>query len=195
MLSARIISANLALGLATLLAVGPVHSEYTKEECVECHDDVVFDSAAHVDVTCGECHTNVRDRRHRRGLDPLTEEESCGECHGRAIRAVSRSIHKDEATCNECHGDPHLIKGIGNRDCAVSSVNQLLQCGACHDTPEMPLELYVTSEHGRALLLSHDFASASGMPTEPVGEFALKGVGAPQAVYAPAPSAGEIARA
>jgi cytochrome b subunit of formate dehydrogenase len=154
MLSARIICANFALGFAFLLAGGAVYSQYTDAECLECHDDVVVDSAAHEDVGCGECHTNVKDRKHRRGLEPLTDEESCGECHARTLRTVNRSIHKDEASCNDCHGDPHQIKGIDKRDCAVSSVNQLQQCGACHDTPEMPLELYITSEHGRALLLS-----------------------------------------
>lgn len=40
-------------------------------------------------------------------------------------------------------------------------------------------------ELGRAVLLSDDFVAASGAPAERVGAFALKGVGARQAVYAP----------
>ncbi len=40
----------------------------------------------------------------------------------------------------------------------------------------------------RSLLLSADFVRASGIAAAPLGEFALKGVGARQPIYAPAPA-------
>jgi thiosulfate reductase cytochrome b subunit len=180
MAAARVSREGLALGLAFLLASGFTFAQ--ELDCLECHDDVVFDSAPHVDVTCADCHTNVTDRRHRRGVEPLTDEDSCGGCHSRALRTVGRSIHDGEARCIDCHGDPHQIRDIAHRECAVSSVNQLQQCGACHDTPEMPLETYVTSEHGRALLLSGLTAAPSCSNCH--GSHNIKGVhdsGAPTA--------------
>jgi cytochrome b subunit of formate dehydrogenase len=123
-------------------------------DCMECHDDVVFDSPAHPDVACQDCHTNVGPEHEGADLEPLTDEESCVNCHSRSLREVGRSIHKDEAGCNDCHGDPHQIHEMGDLNSATSAANQILTCGGCHDTEEMPLELYVTSEHGRAVLLS-----------------------------------------
>lgn len=123
-------------------------------DCAECHDDVVVSSPAHPDIECGDCHSNVTTKRHSRGLDPLSDEESCGGCHGRSLREVGRSAHEDNARCTDCHGAPHEIHTVDDLASTVSPVNQIKSCGDCHDTPEMPLERYVASEHGKALLLS-----------------------------------------
>lgn len=123
-------------------------------DCIDCHHDVIFSSSAHPDAVCQDCHTNVT-AGHREGdLDPLTDKESCGECHGRVQRAIDRSIHENGATCSDCHGDPHEIHEVSELASAVSPVNQIKQCGGCHDTPAALLDGYLTSEHGKALLLS-----------------------------------------
>ena len=153
MAAARVAYAKSLLGFGLLL-FSAFASAQALEDCLACHDDVEYSSTAHPDVACGECHTNIVDKRHKRGVEPLTDADSCGECHGRELRTVGRSIHKDQATCIDCHGDPHSIRRVDERDCRVSAIHQIDQCGNCHDTPETPLEDFVSSEHGRALLIS-----------------------------------------
>lgn len=123
-------------------------------DCLECHDDVEFTSTAHPDVACGDCHTNVTDKRHKRGVEPLTDETSCGECHGSILRTLGRSAHGGQAACADCHGAPHDIRPADDLASAVSAVNQIKNCGACHDDPPELIENYLTGEHGKALLLS-----------------------------------------
>jgi len=43
---------------------------------------------------------------------------------------------------------------VADLDSAVSPVNQISNCGACHDGESGLIDDYLTSEHGRALLLS-----------------------------------------
>ena len=124
------------------------------DDCLECHDDVEFTSTAHPDVSCGECHTNVTDRRHKRGVEPLTDETSCGECHSSVLRALGRSAHGGEAACADCHGGPHEIRPADDLASAVSAVNQIKNCGGCHNEPPALIEGYLAGEHGKALLLS-----------------------------------------
>jgi thiosulfate reductase cytochrome b subunit len=123
-------------------------------DCLECHDDVEYTATAHPDVSCGECHTNVTDRRHKRGVEPLTDETSCGECHSSVLRALGRSAHGGEAACADCHGGPHEIRPADDFASAVSAVNQIKMCGGCHDEPPALIEGYLAGEHGKALLLS-----------------------------------------
>ncbi len=139
----------LILLLATCVAAGA--DEFN---CIACHGDDVLSSAVHPDLVCQDCHTNVTTAHPPAGPELPTDEESCGQCHGRHLRAVGRSTHGDKATCIDCHGAPHEIHKITDLASAVSPVNQIKHCGGCHDTPELPLERYLTSEHGKALLLS-----------------------------------------
>ncbi len=132
-----------------LLAAPAVAQEI---DCAECHEDTVTAGDAHADVTCIECHTNVTIEHEDADLEPLTDEESCGECHTRVGRTIGRSVHKEEAGCNDCHGDYHGIHMIGEPESAVSPVNQLDNCGACHDDPPGILEGFIHSGHGDALL-------------------------------------------
>jgi len=150
--SVRLASAHFA---ATALLVLAAFAAGAQEiNCGECHEDVSFTSTAHPDVTCHECHTNVTAEHEDADLEPLTDKESCGECHSSAGRAIGRSVHGDEAGCNDCHGEPHNIHEIADFESAVSAVNQIKNCGACHDEPVELVDGYLTSEHGKALLLS-----------------------------------------
>ena len=130
-------------------------------DCGECHEDVSFTSTAHPDVACHECHTNVTAEHEGADLEALTDKESCGECHSSVGRAIGRSVHGDEAGCNDCHGEPHNIHEIADFESAVSAVNQIRNCGACHDEPTELVDGYLTGEHGKALLLS-GLANAPG---------------------------------
>lgn len=144
---------GLLVATVVLLFIGTARAQDI--ECAECHEDVVFDSPAHPDVACHECHTNVTAEHDEAGdLEPLTDAESCVECHGRTEREIGRSAHNGEAGCTDCHGEPHTIHNVADLHSATSAAGQVQTCGGCHDTEEMPLELYVTSEHGRAVLMS-----------------------------------------
>ena len=144
-----------ALSIATLLLALPVESTQAQEfECVECHEDVVFDSPAHPDLVCGDCHTNIDAEHDTADLAPLTDAESCGSCHSGIERATRRSVHQGEARCVDCHGEPHNIHEVSDIASAVSPINQFKQCGTCHSEPPELIESYLASEHGKALLLS-----------------------------------------
>lgn len=143
---------RIALGLAPFLMAAPGLAQ--EINCAECHDDIVLSSPIHPDLSCLDCHSNVTAQHNDKDLEPLTDEASCVACHARTQREVGRSAHKGAAGCNDCHGAPHEIHAVADLASAMSPVNQIQSCGGCHDTPEMPLERYVTSEHGRALLLS-----------------------------------------
>ena len=136
--------------LLALLAVD-AHAQ-DDETCIECHDDVVVQSTAHTEEACIDCHTNVPPEHEDDDLEPLTDEESCGDCHRREFRTVGRSAHGEEVACNDCHGDPHGIHLVAESASAVSPVNQIQHCGDCHDEPAGLVEGYLVSEHGKGLL-------------------------------------------
>ena len=150
-----------AFKLAFLVLVTVVSARAADLDCAECHDDVVFSSTAHSDVTCAECHTNVVDKRHRRGVEPLTQAERCGECHGRVVRDLGRSVHQADVACTECHGPPHEIARTAELASATSPINQIQFCGKCHDSEEKPLEDFIKSTHGHAIF-KHGLLSAPG---------------------------------
>jgi cytochrome b subunit of formate dehydrogenase len=145
-----ILSAILA-GVVIFLFIGTAKAQDI--DCLSCHADVDFDSPAHPDAGCLDCHTNVTPNHEGRDLEPLTDADSCLNCHSRIEREIGRSVHDGQAGCADCH-DPHHINEVGDVHSMTTAANQIRTCGACHDTEEMPLELYVQSEHGRAVLLS-----------------------------------------
>ena len=153
-MTTRVRLASVATATVVLFVLFAAPTNAKDLDCVSCHDDVPFTSTAHPDVACGECHTNVTDMRHKRGVEPLTDETSCGECHASILRTLGRSAHGGEATCADCHGAPHDIRPAEDLASAVSPVNQIKNCGRCHDDPPELIDGYLTGEHGKALLLS-----------------------------------------
>ena len=123
-------------------------------DCGECHEDVAFTSTAHPDLVCQDCHTNVTTEHEGNDLEPLTNENSCAECHGKVLRTLGRSVHEEDVLCIDCHNGPHEITMVDDLASAVSPVRQIKHCGGCHDTPASLIDGYLTSEHGKALLLS-----------------------------------------
>ena len=149
--SVRPLRTVLVLGAATLLSFAASAQEI---DCADCHEDVTFSSPAHPDLLCRDCHTNVDSEHDTADLAPLTDAESCGQCHSAIERATRRSAHQGEAGCIDCHGEPHEIHEVADLSSAVSPVNQIKNCGACHTEPPGLIEAYLASEHGKALLLS-----------------------------------------
>ncbi|MDH3577584.1 MAG: hypothetical protein OEO71_07155 [Gammaproteobacteria bacterium] len=148
---ARLFKTMLALSMFALLPTTLVAEDI---ECGGCHAGVSFSSDAHPDLGCQDCHTNVTEEHKGADLAPLTDDESCAECHGSIQRMIGRSVHGDQASCTDCHGAPHAIHKNSDLASAVSPVNQIKQCGGCHNEPSELVEGYLTSEHGKALLLS-----------------------------------------
>ena len=146
--------AGLIVSTVFLLASSPAGAQDEGLDCSGCHEDVAVHESVHADVGCAECHANVTSMRHKRGVEPLTDEESCGSCHGSILRTLGRSAHGGEAACLDCHGAPHEILPPDDLKSAVSPVNQIQRCGNCHDDPPELIDGYLTSEHGKALLLS-----------------------------------------
>ena len=150
---ARLLQTMLALAFLPFVAAALAADNTCSGDC-HAHDDVMYSSSAHPDVTCAECHTNVTADHKDKDLEPLTDDMSCNECHGRVQRAINRSTHGGEAACGDCHGAPHEIHMVEELASAVSPVNQIKNCGSCHDDPPVLVDGYLTSEHGKALLLS-----------------------------------------
>lgn len=151
-------------GIALVLAAFSILSSAAHADdvvCAECHTDTAFVSPAHPDLVCADCHNEVTAEHNGNDLPPLTDDNSCGNCHGKVLRTIGRSAHDGEAACGDCHGVAHEIHLNADLASAVSPVNQIKNCGGCHDSPEMPLERYVGSEHGKALLLSGLVAAPS----------------------------------
>ena len=118
-------------------------------DCAECHEDVLFTSTAHPDLVCQDCHTNISIEHEGNDLEPLTNENSCAECHGKVLRTLGRSAHEDGVLCIDCHNGPHEISLVDDLTSAVSAVRQIKHCGGCHDTPASLIDGYLTSEHGK----------------------------------------------
>ena len=152
MASSNAAVAGRAFGFALLLFAAGVSAQGM--DCAACHDDVHVTSTAHPDLACADCHTNVKPDHRRKGVEPLTDAESCGQCHRTIERTLQRSVHKDNVGCTDCHGAPHDIRKVEELESAMSPINQPKNCGACHNDPPDLIEGYLTSQHGKALLLS-----------------------------------------
>ena len=80
---------------AFLFFVPALFAQAQEMDCSACHSDVTFASAAHPDLVCQDCHTTVTPEHKGADLEPLTNENSCAECHGKVLRAMGRSTHAD----------------------------------------------------------------------------------------------------
>ena len=71
-------------------------------DCLECHEGFDFESPAHPDIVCQDCHTNVTEEHDGTDLEPLTDADSCLNCHSRIDRTIGRSVHDGQAGCIDC---------------------------------------------------------------------------------------------
>ncbi len=120
-----------------------------------CHEDVKFQSPAHTDTQCAECHTNItlanlKDHEHLTDEQKLKGDDICAGCHGMAQKQLKKSVHAKKS-CKTCHGKPHEIGVADETGSRLSSTGQLETCGKCHDDV---LDGFKTSVHGEGLLKS-----------------------------------------
>jgi len=141
-----------APGLVLALFLGPFAMGQDLD-CAGCHETDAFAASTHAELACTDCHGEVTRAHRREGLE-APGDAVCSGCHRRPGRELDRSVHADQAGCLDCHGAPHEIRKVDDLASAVSPVNQIKYCGGCHDEPESLVDGYLTSEHGKALLLS-----------------------------------------
>ena len=101
-----------------------------KELCI---DSVAFDTTAHAEIGCQECHASVTDKHPDDGATP--SKASCQDCHDSISAEYSRSAHHGNAACRDCH-NPHVARG----PTAVSGVDMNRQCEGCHGNLDMVLK-------------------------------------------------------
>jgi cytochrome b subunit of formate dehydrogenase len=137
-------------------------------KCLNCHDDAEmkddagkslavheaeFKTGAHKRLECVECHVTAGTIKHPRNpLGPVTFDV-CMDCHEDEINPFQASVHArvkggTPATCQGCHGNIHTTPRSNSPDAPMSDLNQVRNCGVCH---EDMMEGYLSSVHARAL--------------------------------------------
>lgn len=135
--------------------------------CEGCHDDAtlkdaaghsldiadtIFSASAHRGLNCVDCHQDAQTVRHpREKLGPVAFT-TCGGCHQGEIDSLKSSVHGARgisvAACAGCHGDSHAVLRHQDPNNAMSAINQVRNCGHCHQDM---MQGYLASEHARAL--------------------------------------------
>ena len=146
-------------------------------QCATCHGEEAAQvpksiHAALGDSACSACHGNVHDITAAAKIAP----GKCAECHAGVVKDFAQSIHgkaakagdPDAPTCASCHGPVHKILPASDAESSVAKKNQIASCARCHADPGFlarhnipiahPVEQYLQSVHGRAVLQGKDAA-------------------------------------
>lgn len=158
----------------------PHPAKIPKVKCETCHADQATDAAKSVHAALGEagcssCHGNVHEVVAAAKLLPA----KCVECHAEESKEFAQSVHgraakvgdPDAPTCISCHGPVHKIQASSQATSTVVKKNQPAACAACHadagflsrhKIPVLrPVEQYLQSVHGRAVIQGKDAAVCS----------------------------------
>lgn len=155
-------------GVASAPAPAPQPSASDNAKCFGCHDDpsfkdaaghsltvlsAAFDSSAHRKLACTACHADALSVRHpRQPLAPVALA-TCTGCHQDPIRSLAGSVHGAKgvspALCLRCHGDVHAVLDPQNPNNSMAAINQVRNCGSCHQSM---MDGYLASVHAHALL-------------------------------------------
>jgi formate dehydrogenase gamma subunit len=158
----------------------PHPAKISKVQCASCHADQASAAAKSIhamlgETACASCHGNV----HEIGAAAKIQPEKCAECHAGEIKEFAQSVHgraakagdPDAPTCASCHGPVHEIQASGEITSAVAKRNQPAACARCHadsgflsrhKIPVLrPVEQYLQSVHGRAVLAGKGAATCS----------------------------------
>ena len=160
----------------------PHPKKITKVQCASCHADQSADAKKSVhallgegEASCSSCHGNV----HEIGSAAKVVPAKCSECHATEIAEFANSIHgraakagdPDAPTCASCHGPVHKMQASSETTSAVAKINQPAACARCHADAGFlsrhkipilrPVEQYLESVHGRAVLSGKNAAACS----------------------------------
>jgi formate dehydrogenase gamma subunit len=155
----------------------PHPAKMARVKCETCHVEQVADAAKSVhailgETSCSSCHGNVHEVTAAAKLQP----GKCAECHAPEVKEFTESIHgraaksgdPDAPTCFSCHGTAHKIQASSEATSKVAKRNQPAACAQCHADSGFlarhkipilhPVEQYLQSVHGRAVLQGKDAA-------------------------------------
>lgn len=158
----------------------PHPAKISKVQCATCHAEQATDAAksAHAllgEAACSSCHGNVHEVAPTSKLQPA----KCTECHAGEVREFSQSVHghaakagdPDAPTCTSCHGSVHKVQDSTSEASTVARKNQPAACARCHADAGFlsrhripilhPVEQYLQSVHGRAVLQGKKAATCS----------------------------------
>jgi formate dehydrogenase gamma subunit len=159
----------------------PHPAKISKVQCASCHAEQAAAAAKSIhgaslgESSCASCHGNVHEILPAAKLQPA----KCAECHAAELKEFAESVHgraakagdPDAPTCSSCHGPVHEIQASGEITSAVAKRNQPAACARCHADPGFlsrhkipilrPVEQYLQSAHGRAVLAGKDAATCS----------------------------------
>ena len=158
----------------------PHPAKIPKVQCANCHAEQAADAArsAHGalgEATCSSCHGDV----HEVAAAAKVQPGKCAECHTVEVEEFSQSVHgraakagdPDAPTCASCHGPMHKIQESTAATSTVAKKNQPAACARCHADPGFlsrhkipilrPVEQYLQSVHGRAVLQGKNAATCS----------------------------------
>jgi len=159
----------------------PHPAKISKVQCASCHAEQAAASAKSLhgavlgEASCASCHGNI----HEIGPAGKLQPAKCSECHAAELKEFVESIHgraaksgdPDAPTCTSCHGLVHEIQASGELTSAVAKRNQPAACARCHadagflsrhKIPVLhPVEQYLQSVHGRAVVAGKDAATCS----------------------------------
>lgn len=116
-------------------------SDYTVEDCIECHQTGSEDSELHISVqdyqksahadetACQDCHTGVVDDDHQ-----STEGSGavdCGQCHEQENRHGGNGLEVERPKCYDCHSR-HNILAKTDPASTVHTAQLPATCAGCH---------------------------------------------------------------
>lgn len=128
-----------------------------------------FGSSVHGGFACVDCHHGIEEIPHAEKLEPV----NCAACHADMQAEYDESIHgiahargnPDAPICADCHGS-HSILPSSNPASSVHPQRIAGTCAQCHADPEVvarnhiparaPVDAYLKSVHGKALLVEAD---------------------------------------
>lgn len=152
--------------------------------CMECHNDQEltgenggidfnafidlerFNAAVHADLSCIDCHEDIKEDVHDDDLQPV----NCGSCHENESLAIQSSVHTPQTrnACATCHGNAHYIVSRTNPESLITHKNIIQQCSVCHDKEQLEAadntqnEFHINfmeSVHGRAFANGNENAA------------------------------------
>ena len=123
--------------------------------CLRCHETAsAITASAHHELACADCHGAAHEVA-------KPDESVCGDCHRRVARIVGQSVHGQNVKCVDCHRSAHTVVSGDDPESPTAPVKQIQTCGQCHESPPDIINGYLTSLHGKALLIS-GFEDAPG---------------------------------
>jgi cytochrome b subunit of formate dehydrogenase/5-methylcytosine-specific restriction endonuclease McrA len=157
----------------------PHPAKSSRVECAACHADQAADAAKSIhavlgEVACVSCHGNVHEIAAAK-----VQPGKCAECHADEIKEFAQSVHgraakagdPDAPTCTSCHRPVHKIQASSEATSTVAKKNLPAACARCHADAGFlsrhkisilrPVEQYLQSVHGRAVLAGQDAASCA----------------------------------